>query len=76
MHPVRALLGQPRSRSEGPLGAVRTVPEILVMSDMTRKGKGLTLRFPVSLGNQMAPVAMVAVGPRRPSAAARAPGVA
>ena len=29
MHPVRALLGQLRARSEGPLGADRTVPEIL-----------------------------------------------
>ena len=41
LHPVRALLGQPRARSEGPLGAVRTVPEILIISDMIRKGKGL-----------------------------------
>ena len=41
MHPVRALLGQPRARSAGPLGAVRTVPEILVLFNRTRKGKGL-----------------------------------
>ena len=43
MHPVRALLGQLRARSEGPLGADRTVPEILVVSDTTRVGKGLKL---------------------------------
>lgn len=41
MHPVRALLGQPRSRSEGPLGAVRTVPEILIILEMIGAGKGL-----------------------------------
>ena len=33
LHPVRALLGQPRARSEGPLRAVRMVPEILIVSD-------------------------------------------
>ena len=38
MHPVRALLGQLRARSEGPLGADRTVPEILIPSDGIRKG--------------------------------------
>ena len=44
MHPVRALLGQLRARSEGPLGADRTVPEILVLLNRTREGKGLRLQ--------------------------------
>ena len=44
MHPVRALLGQPRAWSAGPLGAVRTVPEILIMLNMIREGKGLMER--------------------------------
>ena len=39
MHPVRALLGQPRTRSEGPLRAVRTVPEISVCFKQTGYGK-------------------------------------
>ena len=41
MHPVRALLGRPRARSAGPLGAVRTVPEILIILEMIRGGKGI-----------------------------------
>ena len=44
MHPVRALLGQPRARSAGPLRAVRTVPEILIILEMIRGGKGLNER--------------------------------